>query len=222
MTVRDIAKACHVGSGSISRFCKDIGLQDFIELKEMLNTAQFRFESAAFSQSTDLRIKEYGSRVSQSIEMVTKTLSRTRLQTLCRDLKSYENIAVFGRLKAESVAINLQADLMMMGRQVYTHISYAEQIEYIRQAGKKDLILIFSHGGYYFDYLSERTSWPPNDRPKIWMISNCCTNKYNYVSKALVFKSLPGHVGHPYQLQYIAGLIAQEYFSLYGSYSNSE
>lgn len=32
--IADLAKRCHVSTSSISRFCREIGLEDFIELQE--------------------------------------------------------------------------------------------------------------------------------------------------------------------------------------------
>ncbi len=34
--IQDMAKECHVAMSSISRFCKEIGLHDFNELRELL------------------------------------------------------------------------------------------------------------------------------------------------------------------------------------------
>lgn len=97
----------------------------------------------------------YGARVTRSVNMVTKTISRHKLAALCQDLKTYDKAAAFGLLKAECAAISLQGDLLMLGKQVYTNVSYDQQINYIQQAGKDFLILIFSYTGAYFEYYRE-------------------------------------------------------------------
>ena len=45
MGIRDIAEKCHVAMSSISRFCKEIGLRDYAELKELLNCPAFSIAS---------------------------------------------------------------------------------------------------------------------------------------------------------------------------------
>ena len=50
---------------------------------------------------------------------------------LCKDINEYQKVAIFGLLKAGAVAFNLQGDLLMLNKQVYTNISYSQQIQYI-------------------------------------------------------------------------------------------
>lgn len=211
--IKELAGRCHVGAGSVSRFCKEIGLRDFVELKEILEFTSDNFESYSLEESPSVRISDYGKRVKHSIDMVTKTLSARKLEELCRDLKGYENAAVFGLLKAESAAINLQGDLWMMGKHIYTNVSYSQQIEYIRQAQKENLIVIFSCTGAYFEYHKGELFGcrDKKELPKIWMISGKRKSFPKYVSKILNFESPQNQASHPYQLIYVASLIAQEY-----------
>lgn len=211
--IKEMADRCHVGTGSISRFCKDIGLQDFVELKELLRSTDENFEPYSQKELPRERAEDYGRKVNHSINMVTKTLSVKKLADLCQDLGRYEKVAVFGLLKAECAAINLQGDLWMMGKHVYTNVSYDQQIEYIRNAEKDCLILIFSYTGSYFEYHKEKLfgDRDKKDRPRIWMISGRQKTFSEYVDKVLDFQSLQDHASHPYQLLYVAGLIAQEY-----------
>ena len=55
-------------------------------------------------------------------------------------------------MKAESAAICLQSDLLMLGKNIYTNVSYPQQLEYIQSAGADTLILLFSYTGTYFAY----------------------------------------------------------------------
>lgn len=104
--IKEIAERCHVGTGSVSRFCKDIGLQDFVELRELLSTTGAYFE--------------------------------------------------------------YQKENLFRGR--------------------------------------DKREWP-----RIWMISGRQKSFPEYAAKVLDFQSLQDQAGHPYQLLYVAGLIAQEY-----------
>jgi len=211
--IKEIAERCHVGTGSVSRFCKETGLQDFVELKELLNAADDNFEACSLEGSLSARMADYGKRVNRSIDMVTKTLSVKKLTGLCQDLRRYEKAAVFGLLKAGAAAVNLQGDLWMLGKHVYTNISYDQQIAYIRQAGKDSLILIFSYTGAYFEYEKGALFGGKDKRewPKIWMISGRQKSYPQYVAKVLDFQSPQDQASHPYQLLYVAGLIAREY-----------
>ena len=199
--------------GSVSRFCKDIGLEDFVELKELLRTTEMDFQEYSSEASSAGRAADYEKKIVRSVRMVTRTISVRKIAELCRDLRTYEKVAAFGLLKAECAAISLQGDLLMLGKQVYTNVSYDQQIDYIQQAGKDCLILIFSYTGAYFEYHREGffQGRDKKDWPKIWMVSGRQKIVPKYVANVLDFQSPQDQAGHPYQLLYAAGLIAQEY-----------
>ena len=134
MGIKDIAKKCNVAVSSISRFCKEVGLKDFVELKELLLSTNLYFEEQSKSLSLHERIEDYGNKIAESIQMVKNTIDRQQLIKLCDDINKYKRIGVFGLLKAGSVVINLQVDLLMLGKQVYTNISYTQQMQYILTA----------------------------------------------------------------------------------------
>ena len=130
-------------------------------------------------------------------------------------LKQAKKASKFGLLKAGAVAFNLQGDLLMLNKQVYTNISYSQQIQYIVAADEDDLIIIFSYTGAYFDYQDLRALKKRLTAPKIWMISSDDREYPECIDRTILFKSLQDQNSHPYQLQFIAGLIAQEYSRLH-------
>lgn len=215
MGIKDIANQCHVAVSSISRFCKEIGLKDFAELKELLVSTNLYFEERDTDSIPEKRIREYSQKVKESIEMVEKSVDINEIIELCFDIQKYDHIAIFGLLKAESVAMNLQGDLLMLEKQVYTNVSYAEQMDHIFHANEDDLIIIFSYTGSYFDYPEVRALKKELMKPKIWMISSQREIFPDFIDKVISFESLQDQASHPYQLQFIASMIAQEYARLH-------
>lgn len=211
MGIREMAEACSVSVSSLSRFCREIGLRDFAELKELLCTNDLYFQSAPSQESAAERAKEYSRQVTESIRQAARTVDYRAVSDLCREIRRYPRTAVFGLLKAGSVALNLQGDLLMLGKQVYTNISYAQQIQYILSATPEDLILIFSYTGSYFDYQDMKPYRKRLSVPRIWMVSGGDQKSQPYVDRVIRFQSPHDQISHPYQLQFVAGLIAQEY-----------
>lgn len=209
--IRDLAAECSVAVSSISRFCKDIGLRDFAELKELLLSTDLRFEEYSPSSSGRERLTDYAMKVKDSIEMVERSIDLNAVNDLCEDIQRYERVAVFGLLKAGTVAVNLQCDLLMLGRQVYTNISYTQQMQYILEADEKDLIIIFSYTGSYFRYQDPCDLKGRLKAPKIWLIGSKAEHNPPFVDRVITFRSAQDQNSHPYQLQFAAGLIAQEY-----------
>ena len=216
LTIRDLAARSHVSAASISRFCRDIGLQDFNELKELAAATKLNFEIASYAETPPQRKDEYLDAVQDAIERVRRSLDMEKMRALCSDIRKYSRVAVFGVLKAEGVAINLQTDLIMQGKYVVTKLPFSEQMDYLENADENDLIIIFSYTGIYFDYgLPKSFRKPKGKRPKIYFItsdSNAASSKlYNEV---IWFDSVQNQASHPYQLQVIGSLIAQRYAHL--------
>lgn len=209
--IQDMAKECHVAMSSISRFCKEIGLHDFNELRELLVSTNMNFEQNSLSSSGGERLKAYSLKVKESIEMVEYSIDIKQIDLLCQEIKRYEKVAAFGLLKAGTIAFNLQTDLLMLGKQIYSNISYKQQLQYILSSTKEDLIIIFSYTGCYFDYPDLRALKNKLNAPQIWLISSKQETYPEFIDHVITFDSLQDQNSHPYQLQFIAGLIGQEY-----------
>lgn len=209
--IKDMAARCNVAVSSISRFCKEIGLRDYAELRELLLSTDLYFEKNSQLSSSNQLIHDYSSKVKESIEMVEKSIDMKAIVDLCEDIYRYKRVAIFGLLKAGAVALNLQGDLLMLGKQTYTNISYSQQMQYILTADENDLIIVLSYTGSYFDYQNLRGNKEKLKMPKIWFISSGNQKIPSFINRVISFQSLQDQTSHPYQLQFIAGLIAQEY-----------
>ena len=209
--IKELAEKCHVGTGSISRFCKEIGLNDFAELKVLLGNTAYRFEREDISADPLVRMQAWGEHICESVKNVVtqETLAKTEL--LCQDLRKYEKVSAFGMLKAETAAINLQVDMMMLGKQIHTAVPYAEQMEHILNAGKDELIIIFSYTGSYFEYQSFRAKEKHLALPKIWMICGSDKKMPWFINDVIRFPSPLDQQSHPYQLLAVSGMISQQY-----------
>lgn len=213
MGIKQIAEACHVGTGSVSRFCKDIGFNDFAEFREALLRTDAHFERTDAS-SFEARRNAWLTHVSGAMKTAAESISQKQIHKLCEDMRKYEKIAVFGMLKGISAAIAMQVDMRMLGRHVHTSVSYAEQTEYLKQAGKDTLIIIFSYTGSYFSYDRFRGSEKHLVLPKIWMICGSAQKQPAYVDEVILFQSEQDQIGHPYQLQTVESILMQEYAAM--------
>ena len=72
-------------------------------------------------------------------------------------------------------------------------------------------MIIFSYTGYYFDYPDIRTLKNKLKKPQIWLISSKQESYPEFIDHVITFDSKQDQNSHPYQLQFIASLIAQEY-----------
>ncbi len=201
--IKQMANECHASMSSISRFCKEIGLQNYNELRELLVSTHYHFQQVS-------SLKDYKIQLIENIERCDQSLDYEKMELLVEDLKKYQKVGVFGLLKAESAAINLQCDLLMLGKQITTKLAYKEQMEYLENIDHDDLVIIFSYTGNYFDHNDLRSLQNKLKRAKVWMITGYPVN-HPCINEQIIFDSSLDQLSHPYTLQYVASMLAQMY-----------
>ena len=212
LTIKSIAAACQVGTGSVSRFCREVGFESFDELRREFARSGRAFERVAMPDSSkDNAGHGLAGRLSVTLAQAEATVDRVALGKLVDDLLRYERVSVYGMLKAQAAAVDLQVDLLMQGKFVDTCVSHAEQLRCIAQAGPDELIVVFSYTGSYFDARDMTSAMQRVARPKIWVVCGRRHSLPSFVAGRLLFSSSGMQLGHPYQLELVAGLIAQEY-----------
>lgn len=212
-SIRDLAAQTHTSPSSISRFCREIGLRDFAELKELIMSTTLKFEICSHAQSLQEQRDVYVAAVQDSLNRVCQSVDMEKLHQLAYDIRDYSNVATFGMLKAETVAMNLQSDLTMLGKPCVTKLRMAEQADFLATATVSDLIIIFSYTGIYFDYgMPQNRDRPKSQRPKIYFItSDPEARRSKLYDEVIWFDSQQNQASHPYQLQLIGSLTAQCY-----------
>ncbi|MCI8453113.1 MAG: MurR/RpiR family transcriptional regulator [Lachnospiraceae bacterium] len=212
-SIRDLAGKCFVSPSSISRFCRDMGLNDFAELRELIAETDLKFEISSDSQEAQVQKKDFVRQVQEGIAAVCESLDMRQVDKLVKDIACYEKVSAFGLLKAETAAMNLQTNLLMLGKVINTKVHFSQQIAYMEQADEKDLIILFSYTGIYFDYEYSQNRIHPNiKRPKIYFVTgNPYVKRSAFLNEILYFRSEQNQPSHPYQLQVAADLIAQAY-----------
>ncbi|MBQ9423180.1 MAG: MurR/RpiR family transcriptional regulator, partial [Pyramidobacter sp.] len=216
LSIKTLAAECYVSTASVSRFCRDIGLAEFADLRSLINNTDLKFEIASNAPSPDAQKKEYVSAVIDALALARDSLDMKLIGLLARDIEKYEKVSVFGPLKAATAAVNLQTNLLMLGKLVSTSLRYSKQIDYLENADENDLVIIFSYSGIYFDYKYSQNRIHPNiRRPKIWFITgNPTVRESDFLDCVIHFESKQDQASHPYQLQIAADLIAQSYAHL--------
>lgn len=209
-SISELAMKCNVSNSSISRFCRNIGFNDFSELKESLNDQSFKFEVASNQNERGNRLTEHALKVQESINEVAQTIDTRVLLELVKDIHQYKQVTILGLLKASSAAINLQVDLLMLGKLVNVKLTYNDQLDFISHANQNDLVIVFSYTGAYFDE-GLRFTKNLNNIPRIYLITGTECEQNSFIYRNIHFNSKLNQISHPYQLIFVSSLIAQEY-----------
>ena len=210
LSIKQIASSCHVGTGTVSRFARDVGFSSFGELREACEREHSAFETID-GKDTQARSESLARRIALSVATAAASIDQSALHALIDDLRTYQQVSAYGLLKAQAAATNLQVDLLMQGKQIYTCATPAEQEQQIASTTSDELVLVFSYTGTFFEESGLLENLRRADRPRIWMICGSAEKVPSFVHRCLLFASDHSQLGHPYQLECVAGIIAQEY-----------
>ena len=222
MGIEELAQTCHVSLSSVSRFCREVGLEDFSELHRILleeTQAREQVSFPAADPEIHTEIDRYCMEVGMVVRQTGETIDREGIRDLCRKIHQYKRVFAFGPMKAETAAICLQSDLFLLGKDILTCVPLEQQRRVLMQEGKDTLILLFSCSGAYFSYF---TSFPVSlldvrNRPHIWMVAGEPPRDGREVLERVIrYDALLNRQTHPYPLMAAAGMIAQEYEALFG------
>ncbi|WP_028042861.1 MurR/RpiR family transcriptional regulator [Candidatus Stoquefichus massiliensis] len=217
-SLTDFAQHCYVSNSSISRFCRDIGLRDFSALKTQI--ARYAIEHAHAKGKFDFKEfdaptlpQSYILSVIDNLKRLYQSSFEKDLNDLVKDIHQYKNVAAFGYMQSENVALNLQYDLQTNGKILFTCIKFIDQVEYINHADEDTLIIIFSESGTYFDRVFQRTKpfKQLKNKPKIYMITSNFSVTLPYIDGYIRYQSRRDFASHPYPLMIITDLICVQY-----------
>ena len=214
MSVREVAEATHVGVGTVSRFCRHAGFSSFDDLRRAAAEPEDEFEVL----TGDSIERAWAQQVPVDMAKAALSLDMAATEQVAKEIVGAPSTSAFGLLKAETAAICLQTDLMMLGYEVRTMVGYADQLDHIMAAPHDELILIFSATGTYFeDTELTRDQEQHLMRCNLWMVAPHGARLPGFVSGAVRFETSSNQLAHPYHLMAASSLIAQKVARLTGN-----
>ena len=172
VSLTEISRQCNLSKAAISRFCKELGLIDYIDLQMLIraNHSKAREEKPVLSEDEQKQV--YSSRMKQMTDHFPEVMNDPAAEELISDILQYKTIYTFGHLQASHIAYTLRNSLAVYGIFCYSAQSWVEQREKLKNAGKDDLVIIFSASGDFFKRLDINMSFIEKaDAPKIYMVT---------------------------------------------------
>ncbi|MEG0365587.1 MAG: MurR/RpiR family transcriptional regulator [Coprobacillus sp.] len=177
MTTSFLASECHVSKSAISRFCRCIGLEDFIDLQVMARTP-LQDPQEKYYMPVNENIDSY---YINSVQQQLSSIKDIDIDELVDDIYKYENIYLMGHMQSSLPAYNLQYDFAHLGKYMNCIEDIVRQKEILNHADKNDLIIVFSSSGNFFKHSFIRNL--KLTESKIYLISSSKLIKPTYVYK---------------------------------------
>ena len=216
-SVTSIAKACNVSKASVSRFCRCIGLQDFLDLqiliKSYVSLTEHKFHYQ-HQNSHDLR--DYVKSVTDKINQFNQNIDIKIILELVHDIHRYEKVSFLGMMQSGHILMNLQDDLASLRKFVYCTTDAVRIKDTIVNANENDLIIIFSARGYFFDIILPRIRiLDKNHYPKIYFVTTNQLKKSKFVYKNIILDTNYNYSSSTILFQLLSNMIALEYYNRY-------
>lgn len=171
VSLTEISRKCNLSKAAVSRFCKDLGLMDYIDLQMLIRSSgQDDLSSAALPDT--LQKEEFFGQLGLTLESLKKAVEDPAVEELIADLKQSRSVSAFGHLQASHIAYILGNNLAMNDIFCFCTQSWNEQMEKMRDAGPDDLFIIFSASGEYFKRMDMNMHFLDSERaPKIYVVT---------------------------------------------------
>ncbi|MDH2882610.1 MULTISPECIES: MurR/RpiR family transcriptional regulator [Bacillus cereus group] len=221
ISIKGLSEKTNVSTATISRFCKEIGLNTFAELREMINDSDSATEPNYDFSSINTEgpvLHRYIDSVIQNINNFKQFIDMSILEKLVQDIHKYENVVTFGAMHMETVALLLQNNFFRCKKIIDTRLDPRKQVEFIQECGEDSLIIIFSiSGNYVREYLSNIIPSIEKKRPKIYVVTiNSEVKKLNYVDEVILLPDDSNNFSsHPIDSILLVNIITLIYHEYY-------
>lgn len=171
----ELAKGCNVSKSSISRFCRNIGLEDFFTLKVLISTYQpYKRvnQKYAFESRSENKVIDFIDESMIHLEKFKSEFNQGELSELVKDIHEHDSVILMGLYQSSCISNSLQKDLLSFNKVVANVGDIFKQRSLIERATSDDLIVVFSATASFFDsVLPRKNVMNRKNLPKIYVIT---------------------------------------------------
>lgn len=208
-----LAELCNVSKPSISRFCKNLGYDDFYDFRAELNhyipdrgAKYMRFGE----NGTDWGMAAYLNQLRNNTLLLQEPEIQMKIEELSDDIYRYERVYLMGNMQSGKTASSLQYNLHVVKKNIYAVTGLNEQVSIFQKNKIGTLKIIFSVSGeYYYALFPGGEVAAHSAGSKVWMVtSNPAVKKIEGVDAILNCGTGSDLAGSNICLEIAANLIA--------------
>lgn len=219
ISIQDISNHCFVSKSTVSRFCRDIGYEDYYEL----NHDMYQLVETHFNKFQRYNQDSYGERQANyykdllnGIEHAKKYIRQEDVDYLASMLLRYHNIGILGSLHSHAVSEYFQHDLGLFSKVISAPLLPENQQDFIINSDQNTLIIVVSCKGNYFNQLINKIKLTDDCYPHCILITNNSKMKdSNLYEKIIYIPCNENYAQQPRNIGYFLNLVVLEYAYLY-------
>ena len=215
ISIDDIASSCYVSKSTVSRFCRDIGYEEYYELNhDVYQLTETRFNKFERYMQDDFtgRKEMFFKDLYSGIDQAAISVMQKDIEYLADLLARYRNVAILGSLHSHSVSEFFQHDLGLFNKVVSVPMLPENQKEFVRNSDPETLILVVSCRGNYFIKMIGRNK-PPKEKAGTFVLltNNPGLQRNNLFDKVIYLPCRETYAIQPRMLSLFLNLTAVEY-----------
>lgn len=156
MPIDYVADKCHVSKSTLSKFVKKLGFEDYREFRDNARNEKKKAGYHNYEEKSTMDhyiegngIEKFLKILSDDVEHFMEGINQSQIRRLAEALHRYKKVAAFGSVYSETVAIDFMYKIAGEGKYIKTNIYDVKQQQYINEADKDTLIIIFSNSGQF-------------------------------------------------------------------------
>lgn len=176
-----LAKLCNVSKPSISRFCKNLGYDDFYDFRAELNQyipdrgTKYNLDGFDTNKEGDIDInwmEAYLNKIEKNISILKSSSFLKQVEELVEDIHDYNQVILMGNMQSGNTASNLHNNLHIPKNNILAITGLKGQISALNELKPNRLFIIFSVSGEYYSALFPAGEIPiQRSDSKVWMIT---------------------------------------------------
>lgn len=215
-----LAHLCHVSKPSISRFCKNLGYDDFYDFRAELNQyCPDRGLKYQFSTEIDQSdwVNSYLNALKKNFKKLHTAGLQKQIEMLVQDIHEYHQVYLLGNMQSGNTASNLHYNLHVVKKNISAITGLKEQRQVLESEHSGRLIVIFSVSGEYFYALFPNGEVPRQaSGSKLWLITTSPEiRKVKGIDVILNCGTGTDLAGSNICLEIVSNLIAYRYWDQY-------
>lgn len=226
ISIGEIAKKINVSKSSISKFARQIGFDDYSDLKDNAGFVENRYGNR-LNYLTNINEKleknqfeEYFEAINQDVMSLKESINLDAIERFAQYLVKYKKVGAFGLLFSETAAIDFQFKLAYTGKFIRSFQTDLNQQKFIKEADEETLIIVFTNSGNFLRNDQLRIGTPTKklfrqSKGKIIAISaDINVKQLDFVDDAIIFSNSSEFQTHQFMFQIIMDLIVSKYRKL--------
>lgn len=223
LSINEIADRCAVSKSTISKFIRSIGYEEFADFREAAvieenkNHYAFNFGTNVMNYIAEKGMDSYVLAVQRDLMETYQRMDWNSVERLVEDIYRYPHVASFGLLFSETAAMDLQTKLAYNNKFIVTSNNDLRQSEYIEQAGRDTLLIIFSDSGSYLDNyrniedFANKTAMNRTKAKVVLITSNARMKEDPRVAYIIQYQRMSAIHTHRILYGFVTDLIAYQY-----------